>query len=90
MPLYALEALFKLRKQWCFPSLETIASPDSPEKIAAGPLARFRIELRVGPKTHQKPFQLGFRHSFFPRVLVLHQARNIHRNRAAFAIRSIS
>jgi len=39
MLLYALEPLFKLRNQWCFACLETIASHDAPEKIATGPWA---------------------------------------------------
>src|SRR6476661_2492847 len=33
--LYALESLFKLRDQRSFAGLETIASHDAPEKIAA-------------------------------------------------------
>lgn len=35
VPLYALESLFKLRDKRCFTRLETIASFDTPEKIAA-------------------------------------------------------
>lgn len=38
----------------------------------------------------ERPFQLRFRYPFFSRVLVLHEARNVYPNRAAFVLRSIS
>jgi hypothetical protein len=37
VPLYALESFFKLRDKRCFTSLKTIASFDTPEKIATWP-----------------------------------------------------
>jgi hypothetical protein len=61
VPLHALKSFFKLRDQWSFAGLETIATHDAPKKIATCPLVRIVYSQHIfGRPARDKDDDVGF------------------------------